>query len=281
MIEIDVQHLHNVIPLFAPLENHTVLQTIIAGATPGHIYADDPTQPTFAFAQFKHRVFLAGQPKKSAAEQLRHLILNEIKANCLAAGVPLMRLAVSDPDWLPILSEALADHKPSLAGYQVYRRQLIERPEIPETPSGFSLRVVDQALVDSNFEGKHDLLEEMCSERKSIQAFLDQSFGIAAFKDSTLAGWCLSEYNFEDRCEVGIATMPPYQRQGLARAMTFAFLAQAHRRGIRTILWDCNATNIPSQKTALSAGFSLVEDQPVLILYFVGPDWRPPITIQE
>jgi predicted acetyltransferase len=272
MIEIDLQDIGNTTPLFTPLQNHTVLKTIIAGVTPGHIYTDDLIHTTFAVAQFKHRVFLAGHPQESAAGELKRLILNEIRANCLAAGIPLMRLAVSDQDWLPILSDVLADHNPILTGYQVYQRQLNQKPENPDLPTDFSLRIVDQALVDSEFNGKNDLLEEMCSERKSVQAFLDHSFGIAAFKGSILAGWCLSEYNFQDRCEVGIATMPPYQRQGLAKAMTLAFLAQAYDRGIRTVLWDCNGSNIPSQKTALSAGFTLVEDQPVLILYFIDPD---------
>jgi tetratricopeptide (TPR) repeat protein len=134
-------------------------------------------------------------------------------------------------------------------------------------PDGFTLQKVDKTLLAREFSGKADLLEELCSERESVEAFLNQSFGLAAFREEELAGWCLSEYNFENRCEVGIATMPPFQRQGLARAMTLTFLGLAQQNGLDTVLWHCDKTNLASQKTALSAGFDLVEDQPVLIQY--------------
>jgi GNAT superfamily N-acetyltransferase len=119
----------------------------------------------------------------------------------------------------------------------------------------------------SDFDGKEDLMEEMCSERDSVSAFLEHSFGICAFKEKQLAGWCLSEYNFEDRCEVGIATMPPFQRKGLATGMTRAFLKLAHQHGINTVLWHCYASNIGSKRTAMRAGFSLFHEGPVLELY--------------
>ncbi len=263
------EHRQNIIPLFHPFEYHTVLRTIVAGETPGYIYADNPDYPNFAVAQFKHRVFLAGKPDATAGEPLRQLILHQIKANSLAAGVPLMRMAVSDTGWLPILTAALSDQNPFTPDYRVYLREIPNKPDSPSLPTGFTLRSVDKNLIETDFSGKSALLEEMCSERESVQAFLSRSFGTVAFKDETLAGWCLSEYNFQDRCEIGIATMEPFQRKGLAKAMTFAFLRQAYDHGVRNVLWHCNGNNIASQRTALSAGFHLVEDQPVLILYFV------------
>jgi len=152
-------------------------------------------------------------------------------------------------------------------GYQCYQSTLTGPQLKFNLPDGFKLHQVNEALIAEDFEGKEELLEEMCSERESVEAFLAQSFGIVAFKEGALAGWCLSEYNYEKRCEVGIATLPPFQRQGLASAMTFAFLNLAHDQGTTIVLWHCFNSNIPSQKTALSAGFKLVEDEQVLVLY--------------
>ncbi|MCB2209844.1 GNAT family N-acetyltransferase [bacterium] len=258
---------HTVAPLFQQQAHHTVLHTILSGQTPGHVYVDDLTSPTLGLAQFRHRVFPSGEPDRDAATKLAALLMDAVAENCRAAGVPLWRLAVSDPAWLPLLKKALARHQPIQENYQVFRYQITTPITPPTEPSSFTLKPVDAALLDQTFEGKTDLIEEMCSERESVEAFLDQSFGLSAFKDDALAGWCLSEYNFENRCEIGIATLPPHQRQGLARRMTLTFLEQARQKNFNTILWHCEKTNIASAKTARSAGFDLVEDQPVLIQY--------------
>jgi len=71
-------------------------------------------------------------------------------------------------------------------------------------PEGFELRQVNKALVYEAFDGKDALLEEMCLERESVNAFLDNSFGIVAFHGKKLAGWCLSEYNHKKRCETRV-----------------------------------------------------------------------------
>ncbi len=122
-------------------------------------------------------------------------------------------------------------------------------------------------MIESEFDGKEDLLNEMCSERESVEAFLEKSFGVVAFQGQDLAGWCLSEYNHKNQCEVGIATMAPFQKQGLARSMTNAFKKLAEQAGIERILWHCFKSNTASWRTALSAGFKLIEEEPVLMVY--------------
>lgn len=62
--------------------------------------------------------------------------------------------------------------------------------------------------------------------------------------------------------------MPPFRQIGLAKAMTWVFNNQAFENGITRILWHCFESNLPSWRTALSAGFSLADRQEVLILYW-------------
>jgi len=49
--------------------------------------------------------------------------------------------------------------------------------------------------------------------------------------------------------------------------MTQSFLRLAQKKGIKTILWHCYKSNEASWRTALSAGFHLVEDHPILVVY--------------
>lgn len=267
MQKINPCNYQTVTALFEPQAFHTVLRTILTGQTPGQIYVDEGQPPSIGLAQCRHRVFLSGHPDPDAGPELGNLLMGAVAENCRRAGVPLWRLAVGDPAWLPILSEALADHNPIKEDYQVYRYRITEQIDSPASLERFTLEPVNAALLRRDFPGKAALVEEMCSERESVETFLDQSFGIAAFHGNGLAGWCLSEYNFENRCEIGIATHTPFRRRGLARHMTLTFIELARQKGLDTVLWHCEKSNIASSKTALSAGFELVEDQPVLIQY--------------
>ncbi len=251
----------------AALPCHTVLRTILSGETPGRIYTDNLVSPEVFFAQFRHRAFLTGTPNPSLKEILRDFILNEVFANCHAFDVPLFRLAPDSPDWIPLLETALQDQAPIITPYHCYRFDLPASPVPVDLPEGFTLKPVDGNLMASDFVGKDDLLEEMCSERETVKAFLEKSFGLAAFADDRLAGWCLSEYNTPTRCEVGIATHPPHRRKGLATAMTRAFINQALDHGLEEVLWHCYPSNTGSVRSALRCGFKLASDEAVLEIY--------------
>jgi len=254
-------------PLLLDIKHHTALRTILSGVTPGLIYLDNPKNPQIAFAQFKHRTFISGSVNAIDHKNLRGFFLNQVFDNCREFDVPLFRLTASDPSWLMVIADTLKDEEPIFMDYQCYLYKITSSIENVIIPDGFIIREVSIELFDEDFEGKDDLLSEMYSERTSVKEFLEQSFGIAAFHGNKLAGWCLSEYNYENRCEVGIATMPEFQRQGLVKAMTQTFLNHAHNLGVNTVLWHCHQSNIASRKTALSAGFSLYKEEQVLLLY--------------
>lgn len=254
-------------PLFEKVGHHTFIHAILEGLIPGHIYVDDQNSAKLAVAQFRHRVCLSGDPNQGLNEALMTFFLEDVIQNCREAGVPLFRLVVNHPDWLNIISRGLGKQNPIISTYQCYQYKIDQDLPTFEKPAGFDLKIVNRDLLDDEFFGKEDLLEEMCSERSSVESFLEQSFGIAAFHQNKLAGWCLSEYNVKNQCEVGIATIQLFQRQGLARTMTLAFLNLAREKGYTTILWHCEKENTASWKTALSAGFKLLEEEQVLILF--------------
>ena len=128
-------------------------------------------------------------------------------------------------------------------------------------PEDFLLRPVDRAMFDEPIQDLDDLKEEMCSERSSPDDFLAKSFGVALLdahrqnKMRVLAGWCLSEYNYADRCEVGIGTQEPYRRRGFATLMGMALIEEASLRGVTQLGWHCFTSNQASVATALKLGF--------------------------
>ena len=261
--EFDIAH-----NLLNQIKNQTVLMTIMTGETPGVIYVNKKKTPDLAYAQFKHRAFLSGEPSTDDYELLRNFFDINVRKYCQAFDVPLFRLTVSDPRIFDIIFKVLEPLEPIVTGYHCYQKLIIGNNQDFIIPEGYKIIPVNGELINSAFPGREDLLEEMCSERESLKAFLEKSFGVAAFKEDALAGWCLSEYNHEDQCEVGIATMPPHRRIGLAKAMTGVFSNQAFEKGITKILWHCFESNLPSWRTALSAGFTLAESDEVLILYW-------------
>jgi len=146
----------------------------------------------------------------------------------------------------------------SLANPEIAYAQLRHRGYI----SG-NIAALDQAAI-FEFAGKQALFEEMRLERGSPDGFLKHSFGIAAFHDNELAGWCLSEYNHDTRCAVGITTMSSFRRMGIAKSMTLGFLNLAVKQKVETVLWHCYKSNLSSARTAQYAGFHLVDEHHVI-----------------
>ena len=270
MKKLNLIDFHNARKLLSQIEHETVLKTIISGETPGVIYVDKKDNPKIVFAQFKQRTFLSGEPSVDFVNLLKKFFETEVSKHCREFDVPFFRLTMNNPQWLDIVCTALEPREPIITGYRCYQKLLNGEDQNFSIPDGFDITSVTQDLINSSFSGREELLEEMCSERESVEAFLEKSFGIAAFKDDALAGWCLSEYNHRDQCEVGIATMAPYRRIGLAKSMTHVFLNKANRNGIKRVLWHCFESNHPSWRTALSADFSLADSHDVLMLY-----WEP------
>lgn len=266
----------SVAPLFAGLEEHLVLASIFAGKSPATVYVDDRSLPSAAFIWYKHRAFLGGSPRNQGfLNETGELLNSELIPAALAQGVEAMLLHFYDPAWQTELAALLPSHTPILG-----RRQYFQIDIDPSTdpqffvggplPDGFEALPVDVDLLSRDELGNIDLLRaETCSERLSVEDFLTYSFGSCLVKQEHLAAWCLSEYNVDGRCEVGVATMEAYQRQGLGTLVTRRFLAQAREAGYDQVGWHCWANNEASGALARRAGFRLHKES-FVHLYLLG-----------
>jgi GNAT superfamily N-acetyltransferase len=256
--------------LAAALPDHLAAAAVVGGATPGAVYVDDATHPRAALIIAHHRFMLCGDP--SGAEfrrELRTLFADTILPEGRAAGKEAFGLYFSD-GWGPVIVEdLLADPIPSDRTYYA----------LPDNPPRFDWRaaipeelrmvqVTRDLLEDPALENIDELLEELVSERESVDAFLQNSFGLCLRSDTHIVTWCLSEYNWQDRCEVGIATHPDYRRRGLATATGAAFVEDARARGCRSIGWHCLRSNVGSRATAEKIGFQNPREYPSYLVFF-------------
>ena len=261
----------SVISIFEPMRHHLAIAAIVNGAVPARLIVDHPTHPRAALAWTQHHFYLAGSPENHEFNQaMGRLFSDTIYPQALAAGDAMFTLYYAPDTWSNSVEETiLRDKLPIKMRRQYYRLKEKRVDWRALLPVDFELRPVDAALLE-NMRLRHldALREETCSERPSVQDFLEKSFGVCIVHGDELAGWCLSEYNTPDSCEIGIETREPYRRRGFATLMTAALVEEAEARGIAHVGWHCWASNRPSAKTALKAGFELVADYPVYMAWF-------------
>jgi GNAT superfamily N-acetyltransferase len=259
------ENVHLVQPLFAG-GHHLAVQSVLAGESPAEVFVDDPQAPQAALLMlWNQRLYLAGNPARTAFAASFATLLHERYMPQASEERPRERaIAFTPAAWEHPLAALFADIEAFRVERQYYRLDLKESVPAPVLPEGFVLRSVDAGLVaESSLLAHADLMEEMLSEAPSVEAFLQQRFGFCLQYGQELVGWCLSEYNHAQHCELGITTASAYQRRGLALASAWATMAYAQTQGITTIGWHCWKRNIPSSNLAKKLGFELVQEAPV------------------
>ncbi len=264
------------LPLWAGLECHLAVASVLAGTMPGSVYVDDAEAPRSALVQAGGRFHLAGSPAGDAwRRSLRSFFLRQA-----SPPRPEMEgwgafVVYAGTEWQPAVPELLSagDHVPSQRLY-LELEALHAGPPAP-LPPGFRQRPVDGALLAEEGLGRLDeLRQEMVSECPSVEFFVARRFGICLEAGGRLAGWCLSEYNEGERCEVGIETAPEHRCRGLATHMVLALAAEARARGITHLGWHSYQDNRPSVATALRAGFRQVAFYPAHLVRYKRHDSR-------
>ena len=268
MKELSRSQFHRVRTIVEELNIHLAVGALLEGAVPGAVYVDDPQGPRAVLVWTGHRVYLAGTTEvPRICEELNKLFASTIHPDLRRAGMSAFVLYYAPDSWQTKAEESLAPLPTVRAVRQAYsclKPRLDWRSRLPD---GYSLRAVNSALLaETRLQHLDALREEMCSEHPSIEAFLAQSFGVCAIHSGALAGWCLSEYNLAERCEVGIEILEGHRQKGLGSAMTEALVAGAFEQGISRVGWHCWRDNEASVATARRAGFEHVADYPALFV---------------
>ena len=255
-------------PLFNPIRWNLTIDSILAGLSPAPVFVDDPHKPRLALTWTQSRVFLAGKSAEEASlAAFRSTIYDRFYPEAAASGLGAFTLHYT-PGWDMVIERILAEKhlmRDTRHHYELDARGMDLQPHLP---TGYELRAVDERLLAQTDLGHLDgVIEEMKSERPSVEEFLAKSFGFCAIHDETIVAWCMSEYNWGDRCEIGIYTDEAHRQRGVATALATAVIGLALDQGIMRIGWHCWENNEASIATALKLDFALSARYPVYFAY--------------
>ena len=268
MPEIFVEDVPAAKPLFLGLEEtHALAQAVTSGRLPARVYVDDASSPKAGVMVFNSRILCGGAGAKSGLVRVLSdwFTAGLIPAH-LNAGNDAFLICYSGDEWKTLLEEMFKPYKIFHRERQYYEINDFQPAPSAALPEGYSIQMITHEFLSSGVKGLDALREEMCSERLSVDDFLEHSFGVCPVYDREIAGWCMSEYNVDRRCEIGIATLEKHQQKGIATLATRHFLTEACHRGYTRVGWDCWKGNIASSAAARKAGLRLVEEYTAMVV---------------
>jgi GNAT superfamily N-acetyltransferase len=238
-----------------------VCASLQAGHTLGHLWVlpQDLAHPLLLLWDKGNNVFyLAGEEATaSGLAQCRALLTPVVRPQALADGAPQFRaraLAASLDGVLPrLFAPVVLQEYPVL--FSVYDAPTPPRAiPPPALPAVAILPLTRQRLRESGLTHSAEVRAEIRGMWPTEEQFFTHGFGTLAILQDTIVGWCTAEYVGPQRCGLGIATQPAYQRRGVATALAAAFVGEALRRGL-TPCWECGRTNGASVRVAEKVGF--------------------------
>ena len=239
------------------------VSSVLAGILPGRIYVDDSSSPTAAILipSNQYRVYVGGEPSP-------HLLADVIDLLYQPSLAQRYSFMVHYPSnaWKPIIERVLQGLGKRTALRHYYRLRELSLPLSSPLKDTIVVARIDRTVVaDASLVNRDLLIDEIHSESPSLEHFFRQHFGFCALDGEELVGWCLAEYHYQGRYELGIGTMEAYQRQGIATHVASAVIKQAFAEGATEIGWHCWASNMPSIATALKLGFQKELEYPVIL----------------
>ena len=114
---------------------------------------------------------------------------------------------------------------------------------------------VTREFMEMNLPGT-DLITNELYSYTDMDDFFKNGLGLALVIDGVVSGYCLSEYSVNNSYGINIWIDEKYRRLGYAKKMVNIFLSHSAENNSR-VFWACNADNIPSNRLAVSSGFTL------------------------
>ena len=268
MPEIFIEEVPAAKPLFLGLEEtHVLAQAVTSGRISARIFVDDKSAPSAGVITYKSRILCSGNVTRHGfIHELDDWFSKEINPAHLEAGNDAYLVCYSCVEWEAALEGLFDGCKIHHGERQYYEIRDFQPAASVALPEGYSIQMITHEFLSSGLKGLDALREEMCSERLSVDDFLEHSFGLCPVYDGEIAGWCMSEYNVDRRCEIGIATLEKHQQKGIATLATRHFLTEAYHRGYTRVGWDCWKGNSASGATARRAGLRLVEEYTAMVV---------------
>jgi hypothetical protein len=239
-----------------------VVQAILAGNSAAQLWevSQPECQPIILlWDQGNNVLYLGGELRtESAQQELADLIYDSIRPRSLHQGRPYFKVRALGSS-LEAQREALF-HGIALRELPTLLYTLTSAQPVPEM-EGIRLLPIDRALLmGTSLANAEHIRSEIQSMWPSEEHFYTHGFGWAAAAERQLVCWCTAEYLSAARCGIGIATMPAFERRGIATATAGRFVRESLQRG-QTPHWECRADNLGSLRVAEKLGFALLAQE--------------------
>ena len=259
MIELSAEYYQRVRPLFNPLGFNLAINSVLAGNTPGQVFADDPAEPHLALLWNRQdALFLAGlpglDPDISQLQWVEEVIRRTIIPDARQRYIPHLSI-----QWFPVdlqtrLPDVLTDWQPEKAYRRLYLYKQIGVDYRHGLLPGYTVERISQRTLQSDLLNRDQVLGWIESFWASPEIFLERGFGYCVFTNDVITSWCLTVFNYGNRFELGVATAERYRQQGLA-SLAVALCLEYCLLNDLIPEWHCWENNIPSIKLAEKVGF--------------------------
>jgi len=244
--------------LFHVLEHNLSSVSIMKGLTGSKVYADS-LYPTWLVTYSNSRILVSGDlGNPEVVDAIQRVVDKGVESGRRGFVIYYPK----DPKKTGI-GERIQNiiPYPNLRNY--YVQELGKKTNPVKQLTGYRIEQITDSLLEEGYENNELVENEMRSERKSVQDFLDKSFGFCAIHGDVIAAWCMSEYNANNRFEIGIETHPDHRRKGLALQTARNCINHGIENGYTQVGWHCWVKNEPSNKLAKRLGFKHVLNYPV------------------
>jgi hypothetical protein len=247
--------------LFEKMLHNLAVASILSGGTASTVMVDDVDRPRAAVTWSGSRIYVAIDTGCDVFSSLAETIAWRVKAK--GSDIYIIYLA----------PKANSDRFMEPEGFQAVHRtrnyyevDAAKRDWVAEPLQGYTLHNLDMGLLSMGLRNTDRMIDEMRSERPTVEEFMEKSFGFSAVSDREIACWCMSEYNTGARFEIGIETVEEHRRKGLATQTAKATIGYGVTRGYRIVGWHCWTDNVGSNELARALGFSHVCEYPTIVL---------------
>jgi RimJ/RimL family protein N-acetyltransferase len=247
--------------LFEGMQHNLAVESILSGGTDSQVFVDDVNSPNAGVTWSGSRVYVAGKLDGDIFSDLVETIAWRIGVRGSGVSVVYLEPGLGDDRFLELEGLSVT---PRNRNY--YEIETAKREWEAEPPQGYALHMVDRSMLSLGLRNTHLVIEEMMSERPTVEDFLAKSFGFCVVAGDEIVGWCMSEYNTGDRFEIGVGTSEEHRRRGLALQTSRAVIGYGVARGYSRVGWHCGADNMASNGLAQALGFSHVCEYPAYVL---------------
>jgi RimJ/RimL family protein N-acetyltransferase len=229
---------------------HLAVETVLAGTVPGEIWVNDAQHPRVSFMSAADGHFLTGDVDQERS-------YSDLKATI----PPVAYLKFSPPQWEEKLPEVWVNRIARPFPRCYFRLHTQKMPDWRErVPQNFRVVPINADLVGQRDLKNLDIVTKWMEDWFSPEDFFQHGFGFCLIRDRTIASVCMTDCVCNQRCEIGIKTVPEYRRQGLAAIAVAATVEYAVAHDVTSIGWHCLRSNTGSIAVAEKVGFMKVKD---------------------